>query len=252
MPAAARRRFALPIPAERGWHELKREKNLAVLRVDRFDYGNEADQWEPYVTKAFRDLARDGVRALIVDLRENEGGSDEGALLLLRHLIRTPIARPALRQYVTYDTVSSALRPHLKTWDKSFYDRRGSVTSRADGTFDLNDSSDWPTIITPAADAFAGHVYVLTSYVNSSASHILLRLLARQPGVTLVGDPTGGSLRAHTGGNLFFLHLPHIGMEVDLPLIAYDWGASNPSGGVQPDIRVPARRALEVARGMAR
>jgi hypothetical protein len=41
-------------------------------------------------------------------------------------------------------------------------------------------------------------------------------------------------------------------MEVDVPLIAYDWGMSNPPGGVQPDIAVPAREAMATALEAAR
>jgi hypothetical protein len=253
VPSAVRRTQARPVPAPRPMHEFTRvSRDVAVLRVDAFDYGRESAKWEPFVTSTFKQLAAERIGTLIVDLRENEGGSDEGAEYLLRHLLRAPVDLPALRLAVAYDTVPAAMRPWLSTWDDSFYDRRGTVTRRADGTFDLLQSAAWPTRIPVAADAFTGRVLVLTSYVNSSASHIMLRLLARQPGVTLIGDPTGGSLRAHTGGNLFFATFPGTGFEIDLPLIAYEWDPENPSGGVKPDIAVPARdayaRALREAR----
>lgn len=245
VPSTVRREQALPVPAVRPLHELTRlTGQAALLRVDAFDYGRESGKWVPFVKETFAALARDGVQTLVVDLRENEGGSDEGAEFLLRHLLRTPVTLPSLRQYVAYDTVPAALRPWLSTWDRDFYDRRGRVTPRGDGTFDLKEASAWPTRIPVAPNAFRGDVVVLTSYVNSSASHIMLRLLARQPGVTLVGDPTGGSLRAHTGGNLFFATLPGTGFEVDLPLIAYQWDPANPSGGIVPDVAVPSRDAL--------
>jgi hypothetical protein len=245
VPSAMRRALARPVPPARPTHELTRPAaGVAMLRVDAFDYGRDEARWAPFVTATFRQLARDRVGTLIVDLRENEGGSDEGAEFLLRHLIRRPITLPPLRRTVAYDTVPAAFRPWLSTWDRGFYDRRGSVTRTADGAFALQEAAAWPAAIPVAPDAFTGRVLVLTSYVNSSASHLLLRLLARQPGVTLIGDETGGSLRAHTGGNLFFVTLPDTGFEIDLPLIAYEWGAAQPSGGVRPDIAVPARDAL--------
>lgn len=248
MPAAVRRVQAVPVVMAKPMQEVTRlPGRAALLRVDAFDYGRDADKWEPFVKSTFRALRRDTVQTLIVDLRENEGGSDEGAEFLLRHLIRTPLTLPPLQLLVAYDTVPAALRPLLSTWDRSFYDRRGHVSARSDGRFTLDESAAWPQQIPVAPDAFTGRVIVLTSYVNSSASHILLRLLARQPGVTLVGDTTGGSLRAHTGGNLFFATFPGTGFEVDLPLIAYEWGSNHPTGGVAPDIAVPAREALDRA-----
>ncbi len=255
MPSARRRATALPLIPSKPMHEFTREGDVAVLRVDAFDYGRDADKWEPFVRETFRTLKATGVKALVLDLRENEGGSDEGAEFLLRHLLRAPITLPPLGLRVAYDTVPAALRPYLDTWDNSFYDRRGTVTARPDGLFDLQQSGAWPARIPVADNAFTGEVFVVTSYVNSSASHIMLRLLARQRGITLVGDPTGGSLRAHTGGNLFFARYPGTGFEIDLPLIAYEWGRELPSGGVQPDIAVPAReayaRALQEARRAA-
>lgn len=247
MPSAERRRVAVPLLPERPWHELSRVGGVAVLRVDRFDYGRESAKWEPFVKETFRQLRQDSVQALVLDLRENEGGSDEGAEFLLRHLSRGAITMPPLRRYVAYDTVPAALRPVLDTWDNGFYDRRGRVTPKGDGTYDLRETDAWPKQIPVAANALTGRVFVVTSYVNSSASHLLLRLLARQPGITLVGDPTGGSLRAHTGGQLFFARYPGTGFEVDVPLIAYDWGKELPAGGVLPDIAVPARLAFERA-----
>jgi hypothetical protein len=248
MPSAIRRMTAVPVPPARPMHEFTRLANgVALLRVDAFDYGRESAKWAPFVTETFRSLAREQQQTLIVDLRENEGGSDEGAEFLLRHLIRQPLALPSLRRFVAYDTVPAVLRPILSTWDRAFYDRRGTVTPNGDRTFDLQEPGAWPEQIAPSPDAFAGRIIVLTSFVNSSASHLLLRLLARQPGVTLIGDPTGGSLRAHTGGNLFFATFPGTGFEVDLPLIAYQWDPKNPAGGVQPDIAVPAREAFERA-----
>jgi C-terminal processing protease CtpA/Prc len=220
--------------------------------VDAFDYGRESAKWAPFVTETFRALRRDGVRALVLDLRENEGGSDEGAEFLLRHLLRRSMPLPPLRRFVVYDTVPADLRPYLDTWDNGFYNRRGRVTAAADGTFDVTEPGDWPAQLVRSPDAFDGPIFIVTSYVNSSASHFLLRLIARQPGITLVGDPSGGSLRGSTGGQLFFARYPGTGFEVDLPLIAYDWGRAQPTSGVQPDIAVPARVAFERAMTEAR
>ncbi len=246
--AAQRRREARPVPAPRALHAFSVADGVATLRVDAFDYGRDADRWAPFVTASFQRMRSEGVRALILDIRENEGGSDAGAEFLLRHLLRRPRPLPPLRRYVKYEVVPDVLRPVLSTWDRGFYDRRGRVRPRGDGTFDLTDGAAWPDTIPVAADAFGGQVFILTSSVNSSASHILLRLIAGEPGVTLVGEESGGSLRAHTGGNLFFATFPGTGFEIDIPLISYDWGASQPARGVRPDVAVPAEDALNEVR----
>lgn len=242
--AAARKAAAIPALPVRSNTELTFDGSIAILRVDGFEFES---GWERFLRATFDQLRETKSTALVLDLRENEGGSDEGALQLLRHLIRAPLPLPTVRQVVAYETVSSSLRPFLQTWDNDFYDRRGKVRARGDGRYELTGTSERPGVVQPMANPFVGRIAVLTGPVNSSASHTLIRLLRGQPGVTLVGAPTGGSLRASTGGNLFFLRLPESGLEVDLPLIGYEWGAEQPSGGVTPDVMAPEREALVAA-----
>lgn len=249
--AARRDSVAIPLPAHRATWSYRRDGATGILTSDGFAFSNSAEgnAWPAFLDETFGSLRRDSVRTLVVDLRLNEGGSDDGALLLLRHLITAPIDVPPSRRFTVYDTVVTSLRPLLKTWDKSFFDRRGRITAHGDGTFDLKGEDAQQERIDPHPDAFAGRIIILTSYVNSSASHGIISLLKGRPNVTLIGEPTGGSLRASTGGNFFFLSLPHTGFEADIPLIAYDHGLHEPSGGVEPDIRVPVESALIRALG---
>lgn len=244
MTAAARKAAARPVVEARPNAELTIDGTIGILRVDGFEF---ASGWERFLRDTFDRLREVGSTALVLDLRENEGGSDEGALQLLRFLIRQPLTLPAVQQVVAYDTVSARLRPFLQTWDDAFYDRRGTIRAREDGRFDLVKGSGRPVVLQPMRRPFEGRILVLTGPVNSSASHNLVRVLRGQAGITLVGAPTGGSLRASTGGNLFFLRLPASGLEVDIPLISYEWGADQPSGGVPPDVVTPEQEALATA-----
>jgi hypothetical protein len=245
--AETRRASATPLLVARPSAGLRIDGTVGVLHVDGFEFD---DDWERFLRRSFEQLREARATALIVDLRENEGGSDDGALALLRYLIRAPLPFPPVRHVVAYQTVPDSLRPFLNTWDDSFYDRRGSTRALPDGRFALRRESGWPRSVQPMAKPFAGRILVLTGPVNSSASHTLVRVLKGAPGVTMVGAPTGGSLRASTGGNLFFLRLPGSGLEADVPLIGYEWGADQPSGGVEPDVRVPEREALAAAMAM--
>lgn len=245
--AEARRTLAQPARAPRPIVGMVLEGTIGVMHVDGFTFD---DDFTRFLETSFDQLRAARATALIVDLRENEGGADDAALALLRYLIREPRAFPPVRLVVAYQAVPDSLRPFLNTWDDGFDDRRGSTRPLADGRFELRRSSGWPAEVKPVARPFTGRILVLTGPVNSSASHTLVRVLRGAPGVTLVGAPTGGSLRASTGGNLFFLRLPGSGLEVDVPLIGYEWGADQPTGGVEPDVRVPEREALAAAKAM--
>lgn len=253
MSAAHRNSVARPLSAPRPSFTVGRQGDVTVLTVDGFALSSAAgaaETWSTFLRETFLDLRQRGAKSLVLDLRRNEGGSDDAAALLLSYLITKPATVPPLRRYVSYDTVASALRPALQTWDKGFYDRRGSVRRETDGTFTLLDQGAWPDSILPSPLAFGGRIVILTSPVNSSASHIMLRVLPRSPHITLVGTETGGSLFAHTGGNLFFLALAGTGFEADIPLIAYQWDRRNPRTGLQPDVPTPLDDAMTRALGL--
>jgi C-terminal processing protease CtpA/Prc len=229
---------------------LQRDGDIAILTVDGFAGGDGGrdDTWTPFVRDTFQSLRRDRVQRLIVDLRQNEGGSDEAAFLLLRQLLRTRLSMPQVSTSVSYQTVPSDLRPYLTTWDDSFFDRTRTTKPRADGRFDLTERGPKIRALDPARDAFAGELVLLIGPVNSSASHTFARLLKGLPHVMLVGRETGGSLRASTGGNIFFMRLPATGFEVDIPLIAYEWPGETRDGGVKPDTDCAEERAIECAK----
>jgi hypothetical protein len=253
--AAQRNAVARPLAAPRPPFSLTYDGDIAIITVDGFalpsaDGG--ANAWATTLQRTFAELRQRGTRQLILDLQRNEGGSDDGAALLLSYLITTPAVVPSLRRYVTYDTVDSTLRPLLQTWDNGFYDRRRTVRRDTDGMFTLLDRGAWPDSIAPAALAFPHRIVILTSPVNSSASHLMLRVLPRRANITLVGTETGGSLWAHTGGNLFFLTLPNTGFETDIPLIAYQWDDRNPHRGVVPDIATSIDGAMPAALALLR
>lgn len=73
--------------------------------------------------------------------------------------------------------------------------------------------------------------------MNSSAGFILARLLQQHRLATLVGQTTGGNQKGITAGAVFFVRLPHSGIEVDVPLIGtgYDVAKHLPDAGIQPD-----------------
>ncbi|HYW31573.1 MAG TPA: S41 family peptidase [Gemmatimonas sp.] len=237
--AEQRNSVALPVAAPRPPFTVTQQGGVTVLTVDGFALSSAegaAATWSTFLRETFLGLQQRGATSLVLDLRRNEGGSDDAAALLLSYLITKPTVVPALRRYVIYDTVETALRPALQTWDKAFYDRRGSVRREPDGTFTLLDRGAWPDSILPSPLAFRGRIAILTSPVNSSASHLMLRVLPRRPNITRIGTETGGSLFAHTGGNLFFLALRGTGLEADIPLIAYQWDDRNPRTGLPPDV----------------
>ncbi len=153
--------------------------------------------------------------ALIIDLRNNGGGSPGMTRLLCSYLL--PGDRPIL------------------LW--SIYWRRMDRTDEY-----------WTLRELPGRRYVGREVYVLTSRRTFSAGEGFAYILQSRKRATVVGEVTGGG--AHPGRGVplddhFVAHIP-AGRVVN-PVTNADWEGS----GVTPDVVAEAGRALEVAHGLA-
>jgi hypothetical protein len=220
------------------------------LKIGTFATFNMDRDYDAWLTDAFREMARAGVRRLVVDLRGCSGGYDAAAALLYRHLLRAPTqAGPSWHGVTAYSRVPDAVRPFIGSWSDDFYDLTGQVSPAADGTFRMEILP--PMTFEPAPDAFDGQVAVLVDAAASSATFYLAKLIKETGVAPLVGQTTGGSLAGLNAGQVAFLTLPHSGIVVDVPLYGNRPPEPGPDHGVQPDVEVvPDAAAVAAGRDM--
>ena len=150
-----------------------------------------------------------GTRALILDLRQNNGGEPDGVAYLLSHFFAEGDAR------------------HLN-----------DIYARAD-----NSTHQFWTIPS-AMPRFAGPIYVLTSHYTGSAAEECAYDLQTQKRATLVGETTVGG--ANPGGWVplgqgFMAFIP--AARAINPITRTNWEHV----GVKPEVAVPAASAMKVA-----
>jgi C-terminal processing protease CtpA/Prc len=204
--------------------------------------------WKAFIDNAFAELISRDARALIVDLRGNEGGLDCGDEILAR-CTGASIARTAYERRVRYRRIPPDLDPYLDTWDPSFKDWGADAVPVDDRFFRLiekDDDSRAP--ITPKGPRFKGRLIVIVDAVNSSATFQFAQAVRANRLGTLIGEPTGGNLRGINGGGFFFLRLPASGLEADLPLVGTFPMTPQPDAGIVPDI-VIADTPADIAAG---
>ncbi len=210
-------------------------ENTAYLRMSTFDGFILGIDWKAYLKKTFKQIHSKKVSTLILDLRGNEGGQDEIILYLGKCLNKNTMQLPVKETKTRFERVPDRFRPYISTWDTSFYDLRNQ-TERIDSTFyrlkqsTIQKVKPWPF-------AFDGKLYVLVDGSNSSASLILAEAIKENNMGTLVGEPTGGSLKGLNSGIIFFLRLPYSKIEVDLPILG-TFTPNAPKGGLIPEIRI--------------
>jgi retinol-binding protein 3 len=179
----------------------------------KFDFFADADVCGPTASAAMNFLA--GTRALIIDLRENGGGS------------------PGMVAYVA----SYLLPPHTHINDlwtratdstEKFF-TRDSVPGRHYG-------ADRP-------------VYVLTSHDTFSGGEEFTYDLKTQKRATIIGETTGGGAHPVRGRRIdehFMIGVPFA--RAINPITHTNWEGT----GVEPDVKVPADQALTRAKELIR
>jgi hypothetical protein len=223
------------------WTLDKGEDGIVRLTMPGWALYDSSFDWRAWLAGVMDDLTGDGARGLIVDLRGNEGGLDCGDVILGRILERDLVV-DAQQRWVRYRRVPDALRPHLSTWDDSFYDwgDHAQASSERPGFLRLTrwDEGVATSVIKAEGRRFGGKVSVLCDASNSSATFQFAQTVKDTGLATLVGQTTGGNRRGINGGAFMFLKLPTSGIVVDLPLIAGFPTTSQPDAGIEPDVPV--------------
>lgn len=217
------------------WEWEVRPDGVAVLTMSTWVTYHGKWDWEAWLTERFATLGN--TKGLVIDLRDNEGGTDCGTFILQR-LIDKPLKPARYANRVAFREVPADLVPYLDTWDRSFRKLGKDAVLGADGFLTVpGDEDEWQ--IEPSGAIIPVPVAVLTSPVNSSATFSFARRVREARAAILVGETTGGNLRGINGGAYFFVQLPETGLEFDLPLKGYFPEGRTPSdAGVRPDINV--------------
>jgi C-terminal processing protease CtpA/Prc len=190
---------------------------IGYLRVDGF-HGDLKDAFSAFTRTAFAAFKEQKVRALIIDVRENDGGDDplwqQG---LVNHFTTKPYVQ--LSHYITRITNDNA----------EIGDVIGSIKSE-----------DYDKRFTPPPDdpiRFDGPVYVLDGPYSYSAA-IQFIVTVQDFGLAKIAGEETAALSCQTG-QVKRIDLPWTGLSASTPIIAY----TRPSGhgckrGVLPDVAI--------------
>lgn len=243
----------------------------ARLKIDTFVNYRSPVAPTPFLGGFFKAMKAAGTEHLILDLRNNGGGSNDVTTALARYLLPTPFT---LTRSIRAKTIRFGDLPkHIEVWgdrDAVFNPPERTYRATGDGLLERiptgsdesdDDDSTIQHLPLPDGPRFTGRVTVLTGPQNGSGATMTIAWLKDMRDVTLVGEDTSGSAEGPTAGNIFNLVLPESHIRVRVPQFRSftNIRAFTPRRGVAADVLVVPTladfeagrdRAVEVARAL--
>lgn len=219
--------------------ELNIKGGTAYLTIRSFadSYIKRSGQsFKPFIDEAFRELKNKGVKNLVLDLRDNTGGSDGNAAYFSGFFFDRPY------RYWKRVTCTPAIAAKIKGVAKIWWRKPVQEDSlwlwqkgKRSGEFDYADEQR------PAADPFAGNVYVLINGFCMSSCADLAAILYSNRKALFVGEETGGGYQGNNSGMMPGIHLKPSKMMLTVPLQKYETAVDTTQffgRGTMPDVPV--------------
>jgi len=212
--------------------------STAILTIHSFgetDIKAGGQQFRKFISQVFKDLKKQHLQKLVIDLRNNTGGSDPNAVLLCRYLINRPFRywdRIEVTEPFALGLKGSAKLIYgkpVKT-DSVYLWRRSKFTRE----FDFYETQH------PEADVYSGKLVVLINGACLSSCADVAAVLQYNKRALLVGEETGGGYQGNNSGLIPEAKVA-FGIKVSIPLLKYVNAVDshkNLGHGSVPDIAV--------------
>ncbi|MDF1697897.1 MAG: S41 family peptidase [Saprospiraceae bacterium] len=229
-----------PVSRDDMWDFEVIENQIGMLTINSFGLNGwkaMTIDYKQFLSDAFKELEENDIRHLIIDIRENTGGSDEMAEELFGYLTdrEYQIQREGRSRYVDFP---EELKPHIKTWGDTpwFYNLNPKKKEAVDGYYIFEEGRKKKKKANKKL--YQGSIYLLTSAANTSLAFYTAQRFKSQKLGLLIGQETGGNLNDINGGQILFFTLPNSTIEIDCPVMGGFSLEPQPNTGVQPDVKI--------------
>jgi C-terminal processing protease CtpA/Prc len=224
-------------PAESKQLEFKVNTDFAVLTIHSFAKTviKKTDQnFKNFIDQAFMELASKNIRNLIVDLRDNTGGSDPFAAYFTSYFFDKPFRywdRIELTEAIAKEIKGPAIR--------MFYYKpvqKDSVWLWQKGKH--VDDFDFYEVQQPAKKNFKGNTYILINGFCMSSCADVAAILSYNKKAVFIGQETGGCYQGNNSGMIPQSKINAFNFEMSVPLqkfYNYVDTSKNIGRGTMPD-----------------
>ena len=207
-------------PEENELYQYKQiDDKTGLLTLNSFSMGNEeTDEHKTYknfLDSTFTGLQSKGIENLIVDVRNNGGGTDPNDLVTYSYLTSRNFQEskqvwisfqkiPMLKHYNS--TIPVILRPFgIGKYNKLFQER---FPTKKENRYYISSESSEMRIRKPNKKAFKGQIYLLISPRVASAGSLFAAMVAGNENTITIGEETMGGYYGHNGHTTLEYVLP--------------------------------------------
>lgn len=201
----------------------------AMLRLASFGKGYKLTS---FFKRSFKELHKQQIQSLIIDVRNNGGGVIRHSTLLTRYLTNQSF-KITDSLYATRLKGSHDRYMQYMPW---YYGAMLLVTKKKKDGLRHFTYFEKHQFHPKQKNHFKGNVYLITGGNSYSATTILANKLSGQPHIKIVGEETGGAAYGNSAWMMPKLLLPGTKLSVQIPLYRFVMDKTQPKNGsgVQP------------------
>lgn len=219
------------------------ENDFAVLTISRSFHDKTIDpNYDSLLSVLFKRLESQDIGNLIIDLRENEGGSEHHQMELMKYLYNKPhkLYENIFFSKLDFNALKPIIhRPEMDTSDLRYDNQDQRYRKLNDDLWVNNEPYAENLQFQPPSDhVFKGQLYVLMSGISFSSTSSLIANIKNTTSAVFLGEECGGAYEGPTGGMEIPIILPNSQIMVRLsPMIQWSYlYQKHPIGrGVLPD-----------------